>query len=53
MHCHNEFVDDRTVIDVDQRLQFRSREQRELHPGGGPSAGIVAEFCLLTKPKDR
>lgn len=27
MHCHNEFVDDGTVLDVDQRLQFRSHEQ--------------------------
>lgn len=27
MHCHNEFIDDATVLDVDQRLQFRSHER--------------------------
>lgn len=26
MHCHTEFIDDATVLDVDQRLQFRSHE---------------------------
>lgn len=29
MHCHNEFVATGEVRDVDQRLQFRSREQAE------------------------
>ncbi|MEL4504787.1 class I SAM-dependent methyltransferase [Luteococcus sp. H138] len=27
MHCHNEFVDDQTVLDVDQELQFRTHGQ--------------------------
>lgn len=27
MHCHNEFIDDGSTIDVDVRLQFRSLEQ--------------------------
>lgn len=27
MHCHNEFVDDGTIIDGDLRLQFRTLEQ--------------------------
>lgn len=27
MHCHNEFVDDGTVLDIDQRLQFRTFER--------------------------
>lgn len=27
MHCHNEFIADGEVIDIDQRLQFRSHEQ--------------------------
>lgn len=36
MHCHHEFVDTGEVYDVDQRLQFRSREQVEadLHAVG-------------------
>lgn len=40
MHCHNEFVDDGTVLDVEQRLQFRSHEQivRDL-----TAAGLVVE----------
>lgn len=27
MHCHNEFVDDGAVVDVDMPLQFRSHDQ--------------------------
>lgn len=27
MHCHNEFVDDGMVLDIDQRLQFRTFEE--------------------------
>lgn len=27
MHCHNEFIDDGSAIDVDVRLQFRTLEQ--------------------------
>lgn len=29
MHCHNEFVDTGDIVDIEQRLQFRSREQVE------------------------
>lgn len=27
MHCHNEFLDDHYILDVDQELQFRSHDQ--------------------------
>lgn len=27
LHCHNEFLDDRAVLDVDQQLQFRGHDE--------------------------
>lgn len=36
MHCHNEFIDADRVVDIEQRLQFRTAEQitADLHNAG-------------------
>ncbi|MHA7154234.1 hypothetical protein [Arthrobacter sp. TMN-50] len=36
MHCHNEFIDANRVVDVEQRLQFRTLKQitADLHRAG-------------------
>lgn len=42
MHCHNDFLDAGGVVDVDQRLQFRSREQLGTDlEGAGLTIGAV------------
>lgn len=40
MHCRNEFIDDATTLDIDQRLQFHSHVRIVADLAG---VGLVAE----------